>query len=74
MPSFAGIEKPLEKCRITRKECVQIAALGERTPLLEEERRDEGKQAHGFERDGPDDQLFRKEYRFMSIPAVAPQM
>jgi hypothetical protein len=49
LPSFASIEKPLEECRITRQECVQIAAVGKRTPLLEEERRDEGEEAHGFD-------------------------
>jgi len=48
LPSFAGVEKPLEERRVTREERVQIAAIGKRTPLLEEERRDEGKQAHGF--------------------------
>src|SRR5438445_1201808 len=48
LPGFADVEKTLEECRITRQECVQIAAVGKRAPLLEEERRDEGKQAHGF--------------------------
>ena len=75
LPGFAGVEKPLEECRVTRQERVQTKAVGKRAPLLEEERSDEGKQAHGI---GvvmaPANQFFRNESKFMSIPAVAPQM
>jgi hypothetical protein len=46
LSGFAGIERPLEQCRKTREKQIQIAAVGERTPLLEQERRDEGKEAH----------------------------
>jgi len=49
LPSFAGIEQPLEEGRITREERIQTAPVGKRTPLLEQKRRDEGKEAHGFD-------------------------
>src|SRR5258708_32314846 len=43
------MEQPLEDGRITREERIQTAPVGERTPLLEQERRDERKEAHGFD-------------------------
>ena len=69
---LAGVEQPLEPVRVGRQERIQVTAVGQGPPLLEKERRNEGEEAHRFR--SPRRQPLRKAFRFMSIPAVAPQM
>src|SRR2546422_9407727 len=56
LPSFAGIEKPLEKCRITRQACVQIAADSRREAAPQAERGGEGEEGQELAPGGTGDQ------------------